>query len=211
MTENQEEDEEKEFYGCIFHVKATWEPLIQYPSQQNNCLFFNVPLMKWFGRQSWVGQWERWLSGLCHWGGQWARPPSPLLPWLCVPLSLYTKTICFSCSNEEQCLTDKGASSLLLCCLWLGLDAGRNGNSQCECFFSSHTGYSWACTLYVADGTIVNSVRTRKEWITTFFPPFPESQEIRNFFTMIFIYACMLGYFLSNILCRILINNFFKL
>lgn len=61
--------------------------------------------------------------------------PLPPLPWPCVPLFLYTKTICFSCSNEEQCLPDKGASSLLLCCLWLALDAGKNGNSQRECLF----------------------------------------------------------------------------
>lgn len=113
----------------------------------------------------------RRLSGLWLGAGQERDQSLPPLSRLCAPLFLYTKTICFSCSNEEQCLTDKGASSLLLCCLWRELDAGKNGNSQCECFFSSRTGYGWACTLYIADGTIANTVRTRKEWITAFFPP----------------------------------------
>lgn len=123
--------------------------------------------MKWFGRHSCVGQRgeiDEWF--LCLWGGQREANPFPPLPWFHVPLFLYTRTICFSCSNEEQCLIDKGASSLLLCCLWLELDAGKNGNSQCECFFSSSTGYGWTCTLYIAHGTIVNTVRMRKEWIT---------------------------------------------
>lgn len=134
---------------------------------------------------------DRWVASVSmRWSVREAKPFPPL-PWLYVPLFLYTKTICFSCSNEEQCLTDKGASSLLLCCLWLQLDAGKNGNSQCECFFSSRTGYGWARTLYIADGTIANTVRTRKEWITAFF--FLASQETRNFFTIIFMYvsACI--------------------
>lgn len=50
-----------------------------------------------------------------RWSGR-GTAPSPHCHG-CVPLFLYTKTICFSCRNEEQCLTDKGASSLLLCCL----------------------------------------------------------------------------------------------
>lgn len=125
-------------------------------------------------------------------GGQWGkvaeRPPvwevvskrgepSPA-PLAVRPLFLYTKTICFSCSNEEQCLTDKGASSLLLCCLWLELDAGKNGNSQCECFSSSRTGYGWACTLYIADGTIASTVRTGRERISPFL--LLARQETRN-------------------------------
>lgn len=146
----------------------------------------------WNDREDIVG-WasgERSMSGFCVCEVVSERGnPFPPLPGLYVPLFLYTKTICFSCSNEEQCLTDKGASSLLLCCLWLELDAGKNGNSQCECFFSSRTGYGWACTLYIADGTIVNTVRTRKEWITAFFPL--ASQETRNFFTLIFMSVCV--------------------
>lgn len=123
--------------------------------------------MKWFGRQLCgpVGR-DRWVVSVSVRWSEGEANPFPPLPWLHVPLFLYTRTICFSCSNEEQCLTDKGASSLLLCCLWLELDAGKNGNSQCECFFSSSTGYGWTCTLYIAHGTIVNTVRMRKEWIT---------------------------------------------
>lgn len=155
----------------IFSVKTSHEPLIQHLTQVNKGSLSNVPAdeMIWKTQLGGPVGKDRWVASVsARWSATEANP-FPLLPWLYMPLFLYTKTICFSCSNEEQCLTDKGASSLLLCCLWLELDAGKNGNSQCECFFSSRTGYGWACTLYIADGTIENTVRTRKEWITAFF------------------------------------------
>lgn len=154
-------------------VKASCEPLIQHLTQPNKRSLCHGPVdeMIWkaeLGGRVGKGRWVAPVSA--RWSVREASPFPPL-PWLYVPLFFHTKTICFSCSNEEQCLPDKGASSLLLCCLWLELDAGKNGNSQCECFFSSCTGYGWECTLYIADGTIANTVRTRKEWITAFFFP----------------------------------------
>ena len=192
----------------IFSVQASIESLIRCLSRLNKVSLPKVPVDEMIGK-TWLGgpagkdRWVVSVSVSVRWSVR--GNPFPPLPGLYVPLFLYTKTICFSCSNEEQCLTDKGASSLLLCCLWLELDAGKNGNSQCECFFSSRTGYGWACTLYIADGTIVNTVRTRKEWITAFFPL--ASQETRNFLTLIFMSVCV-WWFLSSVHCWIPIDAF---
>ena len=139
------------------------------------------------------------LSCLTLWWTSSTFAQVSLQLWMKWERRLESKTICFSCSNEEQCLTDKGASSLLLCCLWLELDAGKNGNSQCECFFSRLTGYGWACTLYIADGTIANTVRTRKEWITAFSPPLASQENQEFLHNDFYVCFCVDGAFLSNI------------
>ena len=174
----------------ILSVKATPEPLRQHLTQQNQGSLPSVRADEMTGKAPLggpVGKKDGWVASVSvRWS---AREANPSAPHSHSHSSSIQRQFAFHVSNEEQCVTDKGASSLLLCCLWLELDAGKNGNSQCECFFSSLTGYGWACTLYIADGTIVNTVIRRKEWIIA--PPtHPQlAKKTRNFFTMICMYV----------------------
>lgn len=171
------------------------------------------PVENTFPRHRWVGQQRRWERNLgC---GVVRQRPSPLcrLPWPWVPLFLHTKTICFSCSNEEQCLTDKGASSLLLCCLWLALDAGKMVIDSVNASFSLPYGL-WLSPYIVHcrwdnSKQCENEPRVNYDLVFFFFfsSSSPAGQETKNVFTRFFI-LCVCEGLLSNVHCWIPIDGF---